>query len=185
MIASVFIFLAFVIFITAILYFLFLVFIPSLKNENFSILNAVFSKEEEKFSKREMNFFDEADEKIAVVKSFEKENEEDEKLRFKYNGIADCSIFWETYGTKYFVEKGCIGFGSCAKKCLRNAISIQNGKAVVGIECNGCGKCVSVCPKNLISLVDKNQSDSSQMDLTPKNKKLFQMYTKYTRMLKD
>ena len=47
-----------------------------------------------------------------------------------------------------------IGCGKCAKECPFDAISIQDGIAVVDKEkCVACGKCVNTCPNNIIELV--------------------------------
>ena len=54
-------------------------------------------------------------------------------------------------------NNGCLGYGTCAKVCPFNAISIVDGIAVVDKEkCKACSKCIAVCPKNLISLVPKS-----------------------------
>ena len=49
---------------------------------------------------------------------------------------------------------GCLGYGSCVKACMFDAIHIVNGIAVVDKEaCKACGKCVEACPKHLIEIV--------------------------------
>ena len=48
---------------------------------------------------------------------------------------------------------GCVGFGSCGAVCPQNAITVDNGIAVVDPEkCVACGLCVKECPKGLIEL---------------------------------
>lgn len=51
------------------------------------------------------------------------------------------------------LKEACIGCGSCTEgACFADAISVQNGKAVIADACRGCGRCVAVCPQNAISL---------------------------------
>jgi len=47
----------------------------------------------------------------------------------------------------------CSGCGICLADCLRNALEIQNGKAVViNDDCLKCGHCLAVCPENAVKL---------------------------------
>ena len=47
----------------------------------------------------------------------------------------------------------CDGCGVCVDACSQQAISIQDGKAVVNeIVCNGCGACIPSCPKRVLDL---------------------------------
>ena len=70
-------------------------------------------------------------------------------------GIDDCYTASQLGTGPKNCEYGCMGLGSCVKVCPENAISIQNGIAVVDKDkCIGCGKCEATCPKNLIHLVD-------------------------------
>ena len=53
---------------------------------------------------------------------------------------------------------GCLGFGSCAEVCPEQAISVQNGVAVVNRNrCVSCGLCVKACPRGLISLIPESR----------------------------
>ena len=53
---------------------------------------------------------------------------------------------------------GCLGFGSCVSVCPQQAISIQNGVAVVNRKrCVSCGLCAKACPRGLISLIPESR----------------------------
>ncbi len=80
--------------------------------------------------------------------------EECAKTKFKYEGVSDCHSAMKLGGGAKSCAYGCLGLGSCAVVCDNNAISIQNGVAVVNRAlCTACGKCVKACPKNIIDLV--------------------------------
>ena len=71
-----------------------------------------------------------------------------------YNGVADCVSASLVAGGPKGCAYGCLGMGSCARKCPFGAIEMINGLAVVHKElCVGCGSCVAVCPRNVIKLV--------------------------------
>lgn len=71
-----------------------------------------------------------------------------------YNGVLDCASAVLVSGGPKGCSYGCIGMGSCARKCPFGAIEIINNLAVVHPElCVGCGTCVAVCPRNVIKLV--------------------------------
>lgn len=75
--------------------------------------------------------------------------------KYDYYGYDDCnaaSIL--AGGTKKGCSYGCMGLGSCVKKCNFDALHIVDGIAVVDIEkCVGCQACTNVCPKSLIEMV--------------------------------
>ena len=50
---------------------------------------------------------------------------------------------------------GCLGEGSCAAVCPRQAILLEEGRParVDREKCIGCGRCVKACPQQLIGLV--------------------------------
>ena len=52
------------------------------------------------------------------------------------------------------VTDDCIGCGVCAEGvCFVNAITLENGHAVITDDCRGCSNCVEVCPQNAIQVV--------------------------------
>ncbi len=73
---------------------------------------------------------------------------------YEYAGIDDCRMLsFVPNGGPKSCNYGCLGYGSCVKACLFDAIHVENGLAVVDKKaCKACGKCIEVCPKNLISL---------------------------------
>ncbi|WP_310601902.1 RnfABCDGE type electron transport complex subunit B [Anaerosporobacter sp.] len=80
-----------------------------------------------------------------------------DKTRVKYNyyGISDCKKMALIPGRGDKVcSFGCMGYGSCVKACMFDAMKIENGIAVVDKEkCVACGACVKECPNNLIEIV--------------------------------
>lgn len=76
---------------------------------------------------------------------------------FLYNGIKDCAAAAAVAGGDKGCPYGCLGYGSCARVCSRNAIEIANGIAKVhpGL-CAGCGACVKACPRHVIELLPKS-----------------------------
>ena len=76
------------------------------------------------------------------------------KRTFDYNGLADCAAAQATAGGDKGCAYGCLGYGSCARACSHEAISIVDGVAVVDpAKCGGCGACVRACPRHVIELV--------------------------------
>lgn len=56
-------------------------------------------------------------------------------------------------GVQVRVGEECIGCGKCTRGvCFVQAITLQNGRAVISDECRGCGRCVEVCPHSAIHL---------------------------------
>ena len=56
-------------------------------------------------------------------------------------------------GISVTVTEKCVGCGTCAENiCFVNAISIEEGLAVIGSGCRGCGRCVDVCPQGAIEM---------------------------------
>jgi NAD-dependent dihydropyrimidine dehydrogenase PreA subunit len=81
------------------------------------------------------------------------------RKRVDYKGFADCRMFKKTYETEYYCKSSCSGFGSCLSVCPQNAISLQNGIAIISDSCNGCGLCLDVCPQHLIKLVGADKDN--------------------------
>ena len=78
--------------------------------------------------------------------------------RYKYKGVESCEAAVKLGGGPKSCSYGCMGLGSCVAVCEMNALSIQNGIAVVNEElCKACGKCVAACPKKLIEIVPAKQ----------------------------
>ncbi len=77
--------------------------------------------------------------------------------KYIYYGMNDCEAANRLLGGYMTCQYGCLGFGNCVKKCPEDAISIQNGVAVVDRNaCNGCGICLSACPKNVIEMIPRD-----------------------------
>lgn len=74
--------------------------------------------------------------------------------RFAYNGITDCAAAAATAGGDKACTYGCLGYGSCARVCPVDAITIVDGLAKVDAAvCIGCGKCIPACPRNIIEMI--------------------------------
>lgn len=59
-------------------------------------------------------------------------------------------------GLEVRVEEGCDGCGVCVEGCFIGAMSLREGKAVVGGQCRGCGRCAVVCPKKAVRVFAPN-----------------------------
>lgn len=78
--------------------------------------------------------------------------------RFVFDGYDDCWTAFKLGGGQKTCSYGCLGLGSCVKKCFFNAISIVDGVAVVDKEkCVGCGACAKECPKSIIKILPYNE----------------------------
>jgi ferredoxin len=55
-------------------------------------------------------------------------------------------------GVKVTVTENCTGCGTCMQHCFIQAITIQNGKAIIDADCKGCGRCAERCPNNAIQV---------------------------------
>lgn len=67
------------------------------------------------------------------------------------NSCAANKSFYRGRGSCY---RACLGFGDCVEACPYDAISIENGLAVINrSRCTGCGICVGVCPGNLLTMM--------------------------------
>jgi Fe-S-cluster-containing hydrogenase component 2 len=56
-------------------------------------------------------------------------------------------------GLKIQVQESCDGCGVCVQRCFIGAMSLRNGKAIVGESCRGCGRCALVCPIEAVRVV--------------------------------
>lgn len=77
------------------------------------------------------------------------------EMKYHYFGVSDCTqvAIIPGKGPKK-CSYGCMGYGSCVKVCVFDAIHIKNGIAVVDKEkCRACGTCVAKCPNQIIELV--------------------------------
>ena len=64
-------------------------------------------------------------------------------------------------------EHTCKGCGICLKRCQMDAISLENGKAILDLErCIGCGLCVSTCPTDSYGLQRKPRADQPYVPKT-------------------
>ncbi len=49
------------------------------------------------------------------------------------------------------ISSQCVGCGDCTKVCIKDAVVIVRGKALINTDkCNGCGLCISICSYNAI-----------------------------------
>ena len=73
------------------------------------------------------------------------------KNKYDYVGLSDCNAANQLAGGPLECKYGCLGFGSCAKVCMFDALHVVDGVAVVdGEKCTGCLRCVDACPRNII-----------------------------------
>ncbi len=78
--------------------------------------------------------------------------------KYEYHGSMTCIEAANVTGSgPKKCSYGCMGLGSCVNACNFDAITIENGIAVIDKEkCTSCGKCVAVCPKKLIEIIPYN-----------------------------
>ena len=98
------------------------------------------------------------------------------KNQGNYIGVQDCRAAVLSGINVTDCNYGCLGFGSCAEVCPEQAISVQNGVAVVNRNrCVSCGLCVKACPRGLISLIPESRVvrvQCSNRDKGPQVKKV-------------
>ena len=69
-------------------------------------------------------------------------------------------IFYKTMvkAKPFYTTDACIGCGKCAKDCIMNNITIENGKPVWGKACTHCMACICGCPAEAIEYGRKSQN---------------------------
>ncbi len=74
---------------------------------------------------------------------------------YEYHGVEDCVAANLLFGGPKTCSYGCLGMGTCVKKCPFGALSMSaEGLPIVDPEkCTGCGVCETVCPKKVISMM--------------------------------
>ncbi len=79
--------------------------------------------------------------------------------KYYYMGISDCRAAAQLYGGAKECTVGCLGYGTCVKSCLFDALEMgPDNVPVVKVEnCVGCGACQSVCPKGIMQVRTPSQ----------------------------
>jgi RnfABCDGE-type electron transport complex B subunit len=74
--------------------------------------------------------------------------------KYHYMGVNDCRAAAMLYAGAKDCAVGCLGFGSCVKACLFDALKLgPEGFPVVDVEkCVGCGACEKACPKGIMQV---------------------------------
>lgn len=165
MILKIFLTVLLLIIVSLLLYFIFDIFLPAVKNQAVQNTDPVFSNYELNFIKRKYESTVKGSDKRAVVLVRPEDNVKDENII--YNGIKNCALYNSVYENNTSCKFSCIGFGDCKRACPQNAISFVNGTAIVTKLCAGCGLCVTTCPKKLIALLPKEQKTAEFTKLNP------------------
>ena len=77
------------------------------------------------------------------------------KLKYIYDGLADCNALFALYGGNKICSYGCLGLGSCVKVCPADAISYDDSDLVWvdKTKCISCGKCITECPTKVMQYI--------------------------------
>lgn len=80
-------------------------------------------------------------------------------LLFDYIGVQDCRAAFMIAGGPSNCEYACLGFGTCARNCPFDAITMseRNLPQIDYSRCTGCGTCERLCPKHVIRLVSESK----------------------------
>lgn len=152
------IFVAILIIISLLLIFLAIVFIPALKKQTNINAQMLFSEKEHNFEKlQEVSKSVPYEKKALVLCNCNKKFKKEPDIIAKKG--QSCAVVSLVYGSLNDCKFSCIGLGDCIRVCEQEAISIENGTALINELCNGCGKCISACPKNIITLVPVAQKE--------------------------
>jgi electron transport complex protein RnfB len=75
--------------------------------------------------------------------------------KYQYHGVSNCRAASLIAGGSKSCGYGCLGFGTCARSCPFDAITMSaDGLPVIDEKkCTSCGNCVAACPKNIIQLL--------------------------------
>jgi ferredoxin len=75
--------------------------------------------------------------------------------KYNYQGYEDCAaVTLLAAGGPKDCRWGCLGYGSCIRTCVFEAISVADGLASIDTDkCTSCGVCVPSCPRGLIEMV--------------------------------
>lgn len=75
--------------------------------------------------------------------------------KFEYVGQKSCRTANMSYNGDKFCTYACLGYGDCMDVCPQDAITVENGVAVVDPKkCIGCGICARTCPNGIIHLIE-------------------------------
>lgn len=83
----------------------------------------------------------------------------------------------ESQSTKHqimFLERKCVGCGTCIKRCPKHAITLKEGKAFIDRKrCICCGVCEEACPYGTINGIGKKLTASDIFQIIIKDKEYY------------